>query len=104
FFMHIGGHGDEAKLAEAVGKVFAKIKDGSGKRAVPKVEIDPSKTTLDAKKIEEILGHKGELANGVYKVTIGRTTKMMGQEVGNTMGVNTLAAVAVSDQGAVGEG
>src|SRR5215203_5857735 len=29
-FMHIGGMGDEAKLAEAVGKVFAKIKETSG--------------------------------------------------------------------------
>src|SRR5437867_4442855 len=28
--MHIGGMGDEAKLAEAVGKVFAKIKETSG--------------------------------------------------------------------------
>lgn len=29
-FMHIGGIGDEAKLAEAVGKVFAKISETSG--------------------------------------------------------------------------
>jgi hypothetical protein len=87
-----------------VGKVFAKIKEGSGKRQVPKVEIDPAKTTLDPKKIEDILGRKGELANGVYKVTIGRTTKMMGQEVGNGMGVNTWAAFAGSDQLAMVDG
>src|SRR5918911_2165724 len=29
-FMHIGGMGDETKLAEAVGKVFAKIKETGG--------------------------------------------------------------------------
>ena len=32
-FIHIGGMGDEAKLASAVGKVFAKIKEtGGGQR------------------------------------------------------------------------
>jgi hypothetical protein len=32
-FMHIGGMGDEEKLASAVGKVFAKIKETSGSKA-----------------------------------------------------------------------
>src|SRR5919109_3859171 len=41
-FMHIGGMGDEAPLAGAVGKVFAKIKDpAGGKGAGPKVELNP---------------------------------------------------------------
>jgi Domain of Unknown Function (DUF1259) len=47
---------------------------------------------------------KGQLANGVYKVTIGRTTKMDGHEVGNTMGVNTWAAFAGSDAKAIVDG
>src|SRR6267142_6294905 len=38
-FMHIGGMGDVAKLAGAVGKVFAKIKETSGgKGEVPKAD------------------------------------------------------------------
>jgi hypothetical protein len=104
-FMHIGGMGDEAKLAGAVGKVFAKIKESSGgKGVVPKADIDPAKTSLDPAKIEAVLGQKGELANGVYKVTIGRTTKMGGHAVGKTMGVNTWAAFAGSDEQAVVDG
>lgn len=104
-FMHIGGMGDEAKLAGAVGKVFAKIKESSGgKGAVPKADIDPAKTSLDPAKIDAVLGQKGELANGVYKVTIGRTTKMGGHAVGKTMGVNTWAAFAGSDEQAVVDG
>src|SRR3954452_12678172 len=64
-FMHIGGMGDEAKLATAVGKVFAKIKETSGAKGdVPKVDIDPAKTSLDPAKIEAVLGQKGELASG----------------------------------------
>ena len=104
-FMHIGGMGDEAKLAGAVGKVFAAIKDTSGgKGEVPRVELSPAQTSLDPQAIEDVLGVKGQLANGVYKVTIGRTTKMDGHEVGNTMGVNTWAAFAGSDAKAMVDG
>src|SRR5262245_24767157 len=104
-FMHIGGMGDAAKLAGAVGKVFATIKDTSGgKGEAPRVELSPAQTSLDPKAIEDIIGVKGQLANGVYKVTIGRTTKMDGHEVGNTMGVNTWAAFAGSDAQAVVDG
>ena len=104
-FMHIGGMGDEAKLAAAVGKVFAKIKEtAGGKGEAPKVDIDPAKTTIDAAKLDALLGQKGELANGVYKVTIGRTTNMGGHAVGKTMGVNTWAAFAGSDAQAVVDG
>lgn len=104
-FMHIGGMGDEAKLAEAVGKVFAKIKETSGgKGQTPTADIDPAKTTLDPAKIEAVLGRKGQLDKGVYKVTIGRTTKMGEHEVGNQMGVNTWAAFAGADDKAVVDG
>jgi hypothetical protein len=104
-FMHIGGMGDEAKLAGAVGKVFATIKETSGgKGEVPGVELSPAQTSLDPKAIEDVLGVKGQLASGVYKVTLGRTTTMHGHEVGNTMGVNTWAAFAGSDAQAVVDG
>lgn len=104
-FMHISGMGDEATLAAAVGKVFAKIKDTSGgKGEVPTADIDPSKTSLAPEKIEAVLGAKGDLKDGVYKVVIGRTAKMHGTDIGNTMGVNTWAAFAGSDDKAVVDG
>jgi len=104
-FMHIGGMGDEEKLASAVGKVFAKIKETSGgKGQIPKADLDPAKTSLDPKNIEAIMGMKGQMANGVYKITIGRTTKLGGHEVGNAMGINTWAAFVGSDQEAVVDG
>jgi Domain of Unknown Function (DUF1259) len=123
-FMHIGGMGEEATLANAVGKVFATIKDTSRGRAdvprverspaetfldphtsePPPVEISPAQTSLDPKVIEDLLGVEGQLASGVYKVTIGRTTTVHGHEVGNAMGVNTWAAFAGSDEQAVVDG
>jgi hypothetical protein len=104
-FMHIGGAGDESALATAVGKVFARIKDTSGGRGeMPKADIDPAKSTLDPAKIDAVLGHKGDLAGGVYKVVVGRTTRMHGHAVGATMGVNTWAAFAGADDKAVVDG
>src|SRR5215472_4964039 len=104
-FMHIGGMGDEEKLASAVAKVFAKIKETSGGNGqIPKADLDPAKTSLDPKNIESIMGMKGQLASGVYKITIGHTTKMGGHEVGNAMGINTWAAFVGSDQQAVVDG
>jgi hypothetical protein len=104
-FMHIGGMGDEAALATAVGKVFAKLKETSGGKGVtPTADLDPAKTSLDPAKIETILHERGELKDGVYKVVVGRTTRMHGAVMGKTMGVNTWAAFAGSDDQAVVDG
>src|SRR6266446_2364256 len=101
-FMHIGGMGPEEELARAVGKVFTKIKDTAGGRGETlRARIDPAKTTLNPDPIAEILGVKGDLAKGVYKVTVGRTTSMNGHDMGKSMGVNSWAAFAGSDDRAV---
>jgi hypothetical protein len=104
-FMHIGGTGDVKVLASAVGKVFAKVKETAGGQGeTPSAVIDPTQSSLDPSKIEAVLGVKGTLAQGVYKVTIGRTTRMQGAEAGTAMGVNTWAAFAGSDDRAVVDG
>jgi len=100
-FMHIGGTGDETKMATAVGKVFATLKE---KGEVPSADIDPSKSTLDAGKLDAVFGKKGEVNGGVYKATWGRQTKEHGMTLGNTMGVNTWAAFAGADDKAVVDG
>jgi len=104
-FMHIGGMGSEETLAEAVGKVFAKIKETSGgKGGAPHAEIDPAKSSLDPAKIEAVVHQKGDFKDGVYRVVVGRTTRMHGGVMGNTMGVNTWAAFAGSDDQAMVDG
>src|SRR5436190_7666617 len=107
-FMHIGGMGEEEKLATGVGAVFAKIKEtAGGKGVVPKADIDPAKSALDAKKLDAVFaghGAPGEYKDGVYKVVVGRGAKMGGHEMGKAMGVNTWAALAGSDDQAVIDG
>ena len=104
-FMHIGGMGTTDRMASAVGRVFTKIKEtAGGKGEKPAADIDPAKTTLDPGKIEAILGVKGDLKDGVYKVVVGRTARMHGIESAGAMGVNTWAAFAGSDERAVVDG
>jgi hypothetical protein len=104
-FMHIGGMGDEAAVAAAVGKVFAKIKETSGgKGDSPRADIDPAKSVLDTKAIDAALGQSGDLKDGVYKVVMGRETAMHGDTMGSTMGINTWVAFAGTDDSAVADG
>src|SRR5258708_12072816 len=92
-FMHIGGMGDEAKLATGVAKVFEAMKQ---KFDVPSANIDPANSTLDPKKIDAGLGRSGQTNKGVYKITIGREVKMAGHTIRNTMSVHTSAAFSTS--------
>jgi hypothetical protein len=107
-FMHIGGMGDEEKLATGVGAVFKKISEtADGKGDVVKADIDPAKSTLDPKKLDAVFegkGAPGDYKDGVYKVIVGRGTKMGGHQMGKAMGVNTWAALAGSDDKAVIDG
>ena len=81
-------------------KVAALAKDGFDQGHVDLSEYLPD----DAARTPDLLGVKGQLASGVYKVTMGRTTKVHGHEVGNAMGVNTWAAFAGSDEQAIVDG
>jgi hypothetical protein len=101
-FMHVGGSGNAESLAKAIGLIFSKMKEPLSSPEIS--EIDPANTTLNPEVIQEILGHKGELKDGVYKFSIGRKTSMEGHEMGNAMGVNTWAAFAGSDGDAVVDG
>ena len=102
-FMHIGGHGPADELAAAVGKVFRALEGARGRQA-QMVDVDPARSVLKPEEIAVILGARGELADGVYKVTIAKTTRMHGETMGAAMGVNTWAAFAGSERQAMVDG
>ena len=100
YFMHIGGEGSPEKLAAGVKKVWDKIKEVRAANLQPATTFGaaalPAKSAITGSAIESILGVKGQANNGMFKVVIGRTTKMGGMDVvGKEMGVNTWAAFAV---------
>ena len=104
-FLHVGGAGEEAALAAAIGKVFSKIRERPSPVPLPgTIPIDPAATSLDPAKLDALLGRKGELKDGVYKIVVGRTVHVHDAEAGGAMGVNTWAAFAGSDAHAVVDG
>jgi hypothetical protein len=95
YFMHIGGSGQPETLAAGVKAVWDAIKKQRAAQPSPEVGFEgdsPESGTVDVAAIEEILGHKGQLQDGVLKVTIGRQGMMHGIEVGGSMGLTTWAA------------
>ena len=87
------------KLAEGVRAIFDKVKEIRTANAQPAKSFGlgqlPEKSSIEGDAISQVFAQKGDAKDGMYKVTIGRETKMAcGCTVGNTMGVNTWAAFA----------
>jgi hypothetical protein len=99
YFMHIGGEGAVDKLAEGVRAIFDKVKEIRTANPQPTKSFGlgqlPEKNSIEGEAISQVFAQKGDAKDGMYKVTIGRETKMAcGCAVGNTMGINTWAAFA----------
>jgi len=109
FFMHVGGEGSIATLGGGVRvamNTVAKIRMQSPKPAhgygVPPL---PAKNAIDSAKLEAVFGVKGQAKDGMFKASMGRSTAAScGCNIGKTMGVNTWAAFAGSDENAVVDG
>lgn len=110
FFMHVGGEGSVASLGKGVRLAMEKVDEIRKKSPKPTSTFGapaiPVKSTIDGSKLEAILGVKGQAKDGMFKATIGRraTTASCGCAVGKTMGVNTWAAFAGTDDAAVVDG
>src|SRR5215831_14973862 len=108
YFMHIEGEGAVDKLATAVRKVYDAAKQIRAASPRPKdsfgAESLPEKSSITAAPLNEIFGTQGESKDGMMKFTIGRPAMMHGVKIDNTMGVNTWAAFAGSDDNAVVDG
>ncbi len=113
YFMHIGGEGSAEKLAGAAKKVYDAVKTVRGPSAKPgetfgqrAAEKGPlsEKSSITLAPLNEIFGMQGEAKDGMAKFTIGKKSSMGGMEIGKTIGVNTWAAFAGSDDNAVVDG
>ncbi len=107
YFMHVAGMGDTRRLASAIRAVYDRIAQVRAARPVPSSAFAGDISTpsdISAAPIDDVFGIKSQGKDGMVKVTIGRTAKMHGAEVGNEMGVNTWAAFAGSDDQAVVDG
>lgn len=98
-YMHIAGMGPTDRMARSVRAVLDRIDTlRHGNPAAAKTES--VRNTVDTARIESILGTKGEMSQGVFKVTIGRPDVKLtdeGMPVSAFMGFNTWAAFQGTD-------
>jgi hypothetical protein len=86
-YMHIGGHGDAAKLAAAVKDALALTKLPGPKPPA----TAPQDIGIDTTGIEQALGNKGKINGGVFQVGVPRAESITegGMKVPNSMGLST---------------
>ena len=107
YFMHIGGVGMAAQLATGMKKIYYKIDEVRAAHPVPASEFPgmiASESNITAAPLEAVLGVKGQVSNGMFKVVFGRKASMHGIQIGNQMGINTWTAFAGSDSESVVDG
>ncbi|MBI4530319.1 MAG: DUF1259 domain-containing protein [Candidatus Latescibacteria bacterium] len=113
FYMHVHGHGKAMDLArrakpalEFIGHVSPPYEGKSTSEAgksLPQSAVKIVGGKLDTEKLDQIIGHKGEVSGHVYKVTIGRDDlklKEKGAVINARMGLNTWAAIVGTDENA----
>jgi hypothetical protein len=85
-YMHIAGHGDAAKLAQAIHDALTATGTPAESPAAAPTKID-----LDTEKIDAALGQKGKDNGGIYQFGVPRaeTIRDHGMEVPPSMGVST---------------
>jgi hypothetical protein len=111
YFMHIGGVGSVAEIGAGVKALLDAASSVRERSATPGETFGqaPVRTPsrIDPGRLDQALGVKGKPQDGVYKATFGRnvTSAMCaGCSVGSAMGMNTWAAFAGLDEGAVVDG
>src|SRR3979490_533013 len=64
FYMHVGGHGDPAKMAAVIRAALAASKTPL---ATPAASAPPPPVDLDTAQLDQIIGVKGQANGGVYQ-------------------------------------
>jgi hypothetical protein len=93
-YMHIGGMGKTEDMAVKAKAVLDKVAESRGHNPASGSVADVL-YSIDSKKLDDILGYKGEMSKGVYKYTIGRpdvALKEHGVTITTFFGFNTWAA------------
>ena len=109
YFMHIGGEGTVDAMAGGVKAALTRQKEIRAANPQPTRTFGkgfaPTAQAITGPTIDAVLGTKGQANNGMFKVVIGRTTKMpCGCDMTKEMGVNTWAAFAGTDDNALVDG
>jgi len=74
FYMHVGGHGDPARMAAVIRDALAVSKTPL---ATPAAAAAPPAVDLDTAQLDQIIGAKGQANGGVYQFGVPRRDPIM---------------------------
>jgi hypothetical protein len=74
FYMHVGGHGDPAKMAAVIHDALAASKTPL---TIPVAASQPPAVDLDTAQLDQIIGAKGQANGGVYQFGVPRRDPVM---------------------------
>src|SRR5437868_11545399 len=74
FYMHVGGHGDPAKMAAVIHDALAVSKTPL---ATPAAAAPPLAVDLDTAQLDQLIGAKGQANGGVYQFNVPRSDPIM---------------------------
>src|SRR5215467_10376425 len=69
FYMHVGGHGDQAKMASVIHDALSASKTPL---SPPAAASTPAAIELDTARLDEVMGVKGQANGGVYQFGVPR--------------------------------
>jgi hypothetical protein len=97
YFMHIGGEGNADELGRGVKAILDAERSVRAKAAQPAASfgapIPKGPSHVDAAKLDNVFGVKGQTKDGMYKAVMGRKTQAAcGCTIGKAMGVSTWSA------------
>jgi len=69
FYMHVGGHGDPAKMAAVIHDALSASKTPL---ATPAAATPPPAVDLDTAQLDQLIGGKGQANGGVYQFNVPR--------------------------------
>ena len=78
FYMHVGGHGDPAKMAGVIREALAASKTPL---STPAAAGPPPAVDLDTAKLDQIIGAKGQPNGGVYQFGVLRQNPIIENEM-----------------------
>lgn len=95
-YLHLAGIDETDSLAAALGAVLQTLEDVKGLPREPPAPVDPTATTFDPAPVDSVLGIRGQMRQGAYELTLPRSTRLEGFDLGGPSGIATQVRFAGS--------
>ncbi|MGH7567122.1 MAG: DUF1259 domain-containing protein, partial [Gemmatimonadota bacterium] len=94
WYLHLAAIDETDSLAVALGAVLQTLEDVKGQPREPPPAVDPTGTTFDPAPVDSVLGIHGRMRQGAYELTLPRSTRLEGFDLGGSSGIATRVTFA----------